>query len=88
MFKHKYSHGSLIGVFFIPIYGALNIIAYFSQVTFIPNLLLLEAETDHFEAVHFALHQFSQLAPGSFKIKSEQYVKNQFSDPIDYLMAT
>jgi uncharacterized LabA/DUF88 family protein len=32
--------------------------------------------------------ELSQLAPGSFKIKSEQYVKNQFSDPIDYLMAT
>lgn len=66
IFRQEYPLASLIGILFIPIYGTLNVIAYFSQVTFIPELLELEKVTHQQEIVSFALQQFTQMAPDSF----------------------
>ena len=51
---------SAIGVMFVPIYGALNLIAYLSQITAVPRLLELQALPEYQVFSQFLLRQFIQ----------------------------
>ncbi len=51
---------SAIGVMFVPIYGALNLIAYLSQITVLPRLLELQALPEYQVFSQFLLHQLIQ----------------------------
>ena len=51
---------SAIGVIFVPIYGALNLIAYLSQITVVPRLLELQALPEYQAFSQFLLRQFIQ----------------------------
>lgn len=56
---------SAIGVMFVPIYGALNLIAYLSQITVVPRLLELQALPEYQVFSQFLLRQFIQQWPDS-----------------------
>jgi hypothetical protein len=51
---------SAIGVLFVPIYGALNLIAYLSQITLVPRLLQLQALHEYQAFSQFLLRQAIQ----------------------------
>lgn len=56
---------SVIGVMFVPIYGALNLIAYLSQITVVPRLLELQALPEYQAFSQFLLQQTLQQWPDS-----------------------
>ena len=56
---------STIGVIFVPIYGALNLIVYLSQITVVPRLLQLQAEPEYQVLSQFLLRQAIQQWPES-----------------------
>jgi len=56
---------SAIGVMFVPIYGALNLIAYLSQVTVVPRLLELQVFPEYQVFSQFLLRLFIQQWPDS-----------------------
>ncbi|PKO12749.1 MAG: hypothetical protein CVU39_22545 [Chloroflexi bacterium HGW-Chloroflexi-10] len=56
---------SAIGVMFVPIYGALNLIAYLSQITVVPRLLQLQALPEYQAFSRFLLRQVIQQWPDS-----------------------
>ena len=51
---------SAIGVLFVPIYGALNLIAYLFQITVVPRLLELQALPEYQAFSQFLLRQVVQ----------------------------
>jgi hypothetical protein len=56
---------SLIGMAFVPVYGCLNLVAYLSQITIVPELLRLRAMPDHQAFSEFLLQQVVQQWPHS-----------------------
>ncbi len=56
---------SAIGVTFVPIYGAMNLIVYLSQITVLPRLLELHAKPEHQTLSQFFLRQAIHLWPDS-----------------------
>ena len=54
-----------IGVAFVPIYGAMNIAVYLSQITVVPRLLELMASPEYQALAAFALRQAVQQWPDS-----------------------
>jgi len=52
-----------IGIVFVPIYGAMNLVAYLSQITIVPRLLQLQSTPDYQALSLFALHQVIQQWP-------------------------
>jgi hypothetical protein len=56
---------SAIGVLFVPIYGALNLIAYVFQITVVPRFLELQALPEYQAFSQFLLRQFIQQWPDS-----------------------
>jgi len=56
---------SAIGVAFVPIYGALNLVAYLSQVTVVPRLFQLQAIPESQALSQFLLQQAIQQWPDS-----------------------
>ncbi len=56
---------SAIGATFVPIYGAMNLIVYLSQVTVVPRLLQLQALPEYQALSQFLLRQAIQQWPDS-----------------------
>jgi hypothetical protein len=56
---------SMIGIAFVPVYGCLNMVAYLSQVTVIPELLRLRTVPDHQAFAEFLLLLVVQQWPHS-----------------------
>jgi hypothetical protein len=56
---------SAIGMLFVPIYGALNLIVYLSQITVVPRLLQLQAVPEYQAFAQFLLRQLIQQWPDS-----------------------
>ena len=56
---------SSIGVSFVPIYGAMNLVVYLSQVTVVPRLLQLQAMPEYQALSQFLLRQAIQQWPDS-----------------------
>ncbi len=56
---------SIVGFIFVPIYGTLNLIAYFSQITLVPALLEAAADPVMADTAFLLLQQTLQLLPGS-----------------------
>jgi hypothetical protein len=56
---------TLIGLVFVPIYGALNLVAYLSQVTLIPTLVTLRLDPRHTDAAELLLRLTLQAWPES-----------------------
>ncbi|MFC1532761.1 DUF4386 family protein [Thermodesulfobacteriota bacterium] len=56
---------SAIGATFVPIYGAMNLIVYLSQVTVVPRLLQLQAIPEYQALSQFLLRQSIQQWPDS-----------------------
>lgn len=56
---------SAIGVAFVPIYGAMNLVVYLSQVSVIPRLLQLQAEPQNQTLAEFLLRQALHQWPDS-----------------------
>lgn len=56
---------SAIGVIFVPIYGALNLIVYLSQITVVPRLLQLQVQPEYQAFSQFLLRQIIQQWPDS-----------------------
>lgn len=56
---------SAIGVIFVPIYGALNLIVYLSQITVVPRLLQLQVLPEYQAFSQFLLRQIIQQWPDS-----------------------
>jgi len=56
---------SIIGAAFVPIYGVLNLVAYFSQITVVPQLLALHGLPDYEAAATVLLRMSLQLWPDS-----------------------
>jgi hypothetical protein len=56
---------SAIGVMFVPIYGAMNLVVYLSQVTVVPRLFQLQTLSEYQAFSQFFLGQAIQQWPGS-----------------------
>jgi hypothetical protein len=56
---------SAIALSFIPIYGLLNLFAYFSQISLVPRLLALSQTPEHQALAEFLLRQLIQQSPDS-----------------------
>lgn len=54
-----------VGLVFVPIYGTLNLVAYLSQVTLVPALVMLGADPRYAEAAELLLHLTLQAWPAS-----------------------
>jgi hypothetical protein len=56
---------AVVGVVFVPIYGALNLVAYLSQVTLVPALVTLRADPRYANAAELMLRLTLQTWPES-----------------------
>ncbi|MEW6405120.1 MAG: hypothetical protein AB1649_25270 [Chloroflexota bacterium] len=56
---------SVIGAAFVPIYGAMNLVVYLSQITLVPRLLQLQAMPEYQALSQFLLRQAIQQWPDS-----------------------
>jgi len=56
---------STMAVVFVPVYCALNLFVYLSQITIVPQLLLLQNQTEYQALSGFLLRQMIQQWPGS-----------------------
>lgn len=56
---------SIVGLVFVPVYGTLNLIAYLSQITLVPALLVNTSTPAVADAAYFLLEHTLQMLPGS-----------------------
>jgi hypothetical protein len=56
---------AFIGLGFVPIYGALNLMVYLSQITVVPQLMQLQALPEYHSTAAFLLRQALQIWPAS-----------------------
>lgn len=64
-FRAKAPTGSAVGILFVPVYCALNVLVYASQITIVPQLAELKALPAYENAAMFFLGQMVQMWPGS-----------------------
>jgi hypothetical protein len=64
-YKPKAPQWSTIGVIFVPIYGAMNLVVYLFQVTVVPRLLQLHDMPEYQAFSQFLLRQTIQQWPDS-----------------------
>jgi hypothetical protein len=66
---HRYReaapYGALVGLIFVPVYAALNLFAYLSQITVVPGLLALRQQPEYQAAADVLLRQMIQQWPES-----------------------
>jgi len=63
--KSIFPEWSLVGLVFVPIYGTLNLIAYLSQITLVPALLVAASDPVMADTALLLLKLSLQLLPGS-----------------------
>ena len=56
---------ALLGLVFVPVYAALNLVVYLSQLTVVPALLTAYQQAQHQAAAELLLQQTIQIWPGS-----------------------
>jgi hypothetical protein len=64
-YREMVPYGALVGLIFVPVYAALNLFAYLSQITVVPGLVALRQQPEYQAAADVLLRQTIQSWPES-----------------------
>ena len=65
LYREAAPYGALVGLAFVPVYAALNLFAYLSQITVVPSLIALRQQPEYHAAANLLLRQMIQQWPES-----------------------